>query len=152
MKNLLTKTLVGLMLCTISSTVIAAETLTNCRVAVVDVNAVVGSSSQVQALKKEQQKKLEELQKWLTTVRADVQKQSTAEGKEKLIKKYDADFVKKQEAIKENYATKLKAIDKSISTTIVEQAKALQYDVVLTKGVVLYGGDDITQNIIKVVK
>ena len=72
----------------------------NYKVAVVDVNAVVAKSAQVQALKKEQQAKLQELQKWLETVRADVQKQSTKEGKEKLIKKYDAEFANKQEAIK----------------------------------------------------
>ena len=58
----------------------------NYKVAVVDVNAVVSKSAQVQALKKEQQTKLQELQKWLETVRADVQKQSTQEGKDKLIK------------------------------------------------------------------
>ena len=36
----------------------------NYKVAVVDVNAVVSKSAQVQALKKEQQTKLQELQKW----------------------------------------------------------------------------------------
>ena len=122
------------------------------KVAVVDVNAVVSKSAQVEALKKEQQEKLQELQKWLETVRADVQKQSTKEGKEKLVKKYDAEFVKKQEAIKKNYATKLQAIDKSISATIATEAKAKNYDLVLSKGMVLYGGDDITASISKIVK
>ena len=116
----------------------------NYKVAVVDVNAVVAKSAQVQALKKEQQAKLQELQKWLETVRADVQKQSTKEGKEKLIKKYDA--------IKKNYATKLQAIDKSISATIAAEAKAKNYNLVLSKGVVLYGGEDITASISKIVK
>ena len=124
----------------------------NYKVAVVDVNAVVSKSAQVQTLKKEQQEKLQELQKWLETVRADVQKQSTKEGKEKLIKKYDAEFAKKQEAIKKNYATKLQAIDKSISATIATEAKAQNYNLVLSKGVVLYGGEDITASISKVVK
>ena len=118
----------------------------------VDVNAVVAKSAQVQALKKEQQAKLQELQKWLETVRADVQKQSTKEGKEKLIKKYDAEFANKQEAIKKNYATKLQAIDKSISATIAAEAKAKNYNLVLSKGVVLYGGEDITASISKIVK
>ena len=124
----------------------------NYKVAVVDVNAVVSKSAQVQALKKEQQTKLQELQKWLETVRADVQKQSTQEGKDKLIKKYDAEFAKKQEAIKKNYATKLQAIDKSITATIAQEAKAQNYNLVLSKGSVLYGGDDITASIAKVVK
>ncbi len=121
----------------------------NYKVAVVDINAVVSKSAQVQALKKEQQTKMKELQKWLETVRADVQKQSS---KDKLIKKYDAEFAKKQEAIKKNYATKLQAIDKSISETIATEAKAKNYNLVLSKGMVLYGGDDITASISKVVK
>ena len=79
----------------------------NYKVAVVDVNAVVQKSAQVQALKKEQQEKMQELQKWLETVRADVQKQSTKEGKEKLVKKYDAEFAKKQQ---KQLKPKLKAI------------------------------------------
>ena len=124
----------------------------NYNVAVVDVSAVVAKSAQVQALKKEQKAKMQELQKWLETVRADVQKQSTKEGKEKLVKKYDAEFVKKQEAIKKDYANKLQAIDKNISATIAQEAKAQNYDLVLAKGGVLYGGKDITANIAKIVK
>ena len=124
----------------------------NYKVAVVDVNAVVQKSAQVQALKKEQQEKMQELQKWLETVRADVQKQSTKEGKEKLVKKYDAEFAKKQEEIKKNYAGKLQAIDKSIRATIAAEAKAKSYNLVLSKGVVLYGGEDITASISKIVK
>ena len=124
----------------------------NYKIAIVDVNAVVQKSAQVQALKKEQQEKLQELQKWLETVRADVQKQSTKEGKEKLVKKYHAEFVKYQEAIKKNYARKLQAIDKSISATIAAEAKAKNYNLVLSKGVVLYGGEDITASISKIVK
>ncbi len=124
----------------------------NYKVAVVDVSAVVAKSTQVQALKKEQQTKTQELQKWLNTVRADVEKQSTKEGKEKLVKKYDAEFAKKQEAIRKNYATKLQAIDKSISETIAKEAKAQNYNLVLSKGTVLYGGDDITASVMKTVK
>ncbi len=124
----------------------------NYKVAVVDVNAVVSKSAQVQALKKEQQTKLQELQKWLNNARTDVAKQSTDENKQKLAKKYDAEFAKKQEAIKKNYATKLQAIDKSITATIAQEAKAQNYNLVLSKGSVLYGGDDITASIAKVVK
>ena len=122
------------------------------RIAVVDVQAVVAKSAQVQALKKEQQTKMQDLEKWLKTVRADVEKQQTKEGKEKLIKKYDADFAKKREAIAKNYQTKLQAIDKSITETIAATAKAKGYDMVITKGVVVYGGEDITADIQKAVK
>ena len=123
------------------------------RIAVVDVQAVVASSSQVQALKKEQQTKLQELDKWLKTVKADVDKQKTQEGKEKLIKKYDGEFLKKQNDIKSNYAKKLQAIDVNITQAIANEAKAKGYNLVLSKqGQVLYSSDDLTANIQKAVK
>ena len=122
------------------------------KIAVVDVQAVVSKSAQVQALKKEQQTKMQELEKWLKTARADVEKQQTKEGQEKLLKKYNSEFAKKKEAIAKDYQAKLKAVDKSISDTIAQQAKAKGYDIVISKGIVLYGGDDITADINKVVK
>lgn len=122
------------------------------KIAVVDVNRVVSNSSQVMALKKEQNLKNEELQKWLNTARADVEKQKTQEGKEKLAKKYDSDFQKKQQAIQKDYTDKLQSIDKDISGVVAKTAKDKGYDVVLAKGVVLYGGEDITNAISKLIK
>ena len=40
----------------------------------------------------------------------------------------------------------------SISSTIAAQAKAKGYDIVLAKSTVLYGGEDITAEIAKIVK
>ncbi|MBR1776753.1 OmpH family outer membrane protein [bacterium] len=122
------------------------------KIAVIDVQAVVSKSAQVQALKKEQQTKVQELEKWVKNCKADVDKQQTQAGKEKLAKKYDAELAKKQEAIAKNYKEKLQAIDKSITETITTQARAKGYDMVISKGVVIYGGDDITAEIQKVVK
>ncbi len=122
------------------------------KVAVVDVPRIVAGSKQVKALKDEQAKKSAELNKWLETVRADVAKQQTEAGKEKLLKKYEADLAKKREANAKDYAKKLADIDKSISDTIAAQAKAKGYDIVLSKSTVLYGGDDLTAEIAKAVK
>lgn len=122
------------------------------KIAVVDVPAVVAKSVQVQSLKKEQQAKLQDLEKWLKVAQADVEKQKTKESKEQLLKKYNAEFAKKKDAIANNYKTKSQAIDKNITDTIVSTAKAKGYDMVISKGVVLYGGDDITAEVQKVVK
>lgn len=124
----------------------------NYKVAVVDMSNVVSSSKQVMALKKEQQAKLREIQKWLVTAKADIDKQSTKEGKAKLADKYEAEFKKKQEAIMKNYGEKLKAIDNNITELIAKEAKAKNYNMVLTKGAVLYGGEDITNSIVQMVK
>ena len=122
------------------------------KIAVVDVQAVVSSSAQVQALTKEQQTKMKELEKWLKTAQLDVDKQQTPEGKEKLLKKYNSEFAKKKEAIAKDYTTRLQAVDKSITDTIAAQAKLKGYNMVISKGVVVYGGDDITADVKKAVK
>ncbi len=122
------------------------------KIAVIDIPAVVAKSAQVQALKKEQQDKMKELDNWLKVAQADVDKQKTQEGKEKLLKKYNTDFAKKKETLVKNYQTKLREIDKNITDTISAQAKAKGYDMVITKGAVVYGGDDITADIQKVIK
>ena len=123
------------------------------KIAVVDIQALVNKSAQVQALKKENEAKAKEIQSWLKTVQADIKKQQTQEGKDKLVKKYETELKKKQEANSKAYAEKLKKIDKSITTTIVNEAKTKGYDLVITKqGDVLYGGLDITKDLEKVVK
>lgn len=122
------------------------------KIAVVDVPAVVSQSAQVKALKDEQTKKAQELSKWLETVNADVKKQTTEANKKKLLTKYNEEFAKKKEANTKEYTAKLTEIDKSISATIAAQAKAKGYDIVLAKSTVLYGGDDITAEVAKVVK
>ena len=145
MKKVLSLTLMALIL---GSGLAMAEQ----KIAVVDVQAVVSKSAQVQALKKEQQAKMLDLEKWLKTAQADVEKQKTQEGKDKLLKKYNTEFAKKREAIAKDYALRLQAVDKSITDTISTTAKAKGYNMVISKGVVVFGGDDITAEVQKVVK
>ena len=121
-------------------------------IAVVDVQAVVAKSAQVQSLKKEQQAKIADLEKWLKTAQEDVNKQQSKEGKEKLLKQYNSEFAKKKQTIAKDYQTKLSAVDKSITETITTKAKALGYDMVIAKSMVIMGGDDITKEIQKIVK
>ena len=122
------------------------------KIAIVDVPALVASSQQVKALKDEQTKKLQDLEKWLEIVNADIAKQSTEENKKKLSDKYNADLIKRKENIAKEYKKKLENIDASITATINSEAKARGYSMVLIKSTVLYGGDDITESLKKVIK
>lgn len=124
----------------------------NFKVAVVDVQKVVASSSQVKALKDEQRKKGQELAKFIETAKTNLDKETDAKKKRALEEKYNKEFQAKREAIAKNYETKLLAIDKDISNAIDSNAKANGYDLILAKGVVLSGGTDITNEISKVVK
>lgn len=145
-KKLLSLVLVGI----IAGTTTAFADTKN--IAVVDVQAVVSKSAQVQALRKERELKSQELAKFINNASADIKKQTDPKKREELAKKYEKELTAKKEANAKTYKAKLQAVDKSISDTINAQAKAMGYDIVLTKNVVLYGGDDITEAISKVVK
>ena len=122
------------------------------KVAIVDVEKVVNSSAQVKALRKEQEQKRKEMALFIKKAGEDIKRQPDEAKREALAKKYDKELATKREVNAKTYKTKLEAVDKNISSTISQQAKTMGYDLVLTKGVVLYGGDDITDAVIKVVK
>lgn len=124
----------------------------NYKVAIVDVQQVVANSSQVKNLKKEQQAKTDELVKFVEKARKDVAAVSDEKKKKALEDKYTKELNAKKDKLEKDYISKLSAIDTSISKTVEAQAKANNYNLVLAKGVVLYGGEDITDVIIKAVK
>ena len=129
-----------------------SEVPANYKVAVVDIAQVVASSAQVKNLKKEQQAKADELVKFVEKARKDVAAASDEKKKKELEEKYSKELVSKKEKMEKDYINKLSKIDESISKTVNEQAKAGNYNIVLSKGAVLYGGEDITQTVIKAVK
>ncbi len=122
------------------------------KIAVVDVQKVVNSSPQVAALKKEQQTKAQEVVNFIEKARKDVIAQTDPKKKQALEEKYNKELKAKREKIEKDYTSKLSAIDSKISSVINTEAKARNFDVVLAKGAVLYGGTDITDAVSKAVK
>lgn len=121
-------------------------------IAVVDVNKVVIQSKQVQELKAEQEARVRELNQWLANVKADVESRATNEEKQALVAEYNKQFAQRQNEIKVKYTEKLQAIEKNISELIAKSAEEKGYDIVLSKYITLYGGDDITEEIMEIVE
>ena len=77
---------------------------------------------------------------------------SAKEGKEALIKKYEAQLTQKKKSIKDSYAKKVTEVDKNLDDLISAKAKAMGYDLVFRKDSLLFGGTDITAQILPSVK
>ena len=122
------------------------------KIAVVDIQKVVNNSTQVKILTKEHEARKKELASLIKRAGDEIKRESDPAKKKAIASKYEQQIKLKTDTNAKAYKTKLEAIDKSISASIAQQAKALGYDMVLTKGVVLYGGVDITDSIMKVIK
>ncbi len=121
-------------------------------VAAVDVQKVVDASPKVQTLKKEQQAKDKELINFIEKARKEIAKENDSQKKQELSVKYNKQLNEKREKIAKEYMTKQQKIQDEISKIIADQAKAKGYDIVVSKGVVLYTSKDITDDVIKAVK
>jgi len=129
-----------------------AKTQTNINVAVVDVQKVVESSPEINALKTERKNKLEDLQSFVDKAKADVSKETNVSRKTTLEDGYNKELNLRKDSIDKDYVKKISDIDKSITGVIKTKAKASGYDLVLAKSSVLDGGTDITSEIIKGLK
>jgi len=121
-------------------------------IAVVNIKKVVQNYSKVNALKTEQKAKLNDLKKFVKDARAKIAGESDVIKKKALEDKYNKELNKKRSAMNLDYTKKLKIINKNITKVINKTAKNKQIDLVLTKNSVLYGGKDITNDILKSLK
>lgn len=116
-------------------------------IAVVDLQKVVSNSSQVQQLKKDHAKKLEELNKIVVNARGEISNTTDNAKILQLEEKYTKEFNNKKEALELEYNAKLSTIEKSIKSEIAKKAEQDGYRYVFAKSVLLYGGKDITNEI-----
>lgn len=122
------------------------------KVAVIDVQKLVSTSSQVKNLKTEQAAKNQDLLAFVKNARNDVAKTKDNAKRKALENKYNIQLRTMKKAMDDNYNKKLTEIDLGITKAVEKAAQEQGYNVVLAKGTVLYGGDDITQEIQKVIK
>lgn len=122
------------------------------KIAVVDIQKVVTASAQVKALKSSQDARNKELTAFIKKAQADVNKQTDEKKRKALAAQYEKQLVAKREAYTKDYAAKLKATDANITEQIGKKATEMGYTMVVPKSAVIYGGDDITATILKVIK
>ena len=122
------------------------------KIAVVDIQKVVSASAQVKALKASQEAKNKELAAFIKKAQEDVNKQTDVNKKKSLAESYEKQLKTKREANIKDYTTKLKAADANITAQIGKKATELGYTMVIPKSTVIWGGEDITETVLKGIK
>lgn len=122
------------------------------KVATVDVTTLVSKSSQVSALKAEQDKKLTEIKSTIEKAQQEISKETDAKKVAELEEKYRNEVNAQKLALDNEYSSKLKQIDNDIKAVVISKAKDMKYNLVLPKNMVLSGGDDITSEVAKSIK
>lgn len=122
------------------------------KIACVNVGQLLAASKTLKAAEDAKAKSTKDMLAWYNTASADINKQATKESREAAIKKYEGQLTQKKKAIKDAYAKKVNEVDKQLDSVITQKAQALGYTIVLRKDAVLYGGTDITSQILPSVK
>ena len=122
------------------------------KVAVIDVPTVLSNSSEIQELKRLQDKDMEELNILISKAQNELLNEP---DKSKLLQKeaaYRKQIETKKKEIDEKYNSKLAKINDNIKNVINKEAQKSNYNLVLPTGVVISGGEDITDNVVKKMK
>ncbi len=122
------------------------------KVAVIDATKIVANSSAVKALKAEQETKVKDIQATLNKAKTEISKETDPAKIAAIEEKYRNQINDKKIALDTEYNQKLTKIDTDIRAAVVEKARSLNYDLVLPKNIVYFGGDDITDVVAKDIK
>ena len=134
------------------SLLISCSTVFAGDIAVVDLQQLVSNSSQVKQLKQEHSKKINELDKIIVNARGEISNEKDPTKVLLLEDKYMKEFNTKKESLERDYNNRLSSIEKNIKSEISKKAQKDGYDYVFAKSVVLYGGKDITSELVGNVK
>lgn len=122
------------------------------KIAVVDIATILKNSKEINALKLEQEKQMQNMQATIDKAKAEISKEQDPAKIAQLEEKYRNEINKQKLALDTSYNNKLTAIDNKIKTAVVEKARSMNYNMVLPKNTVLFGGDDITEQVAIIIK
>ena len=130
----------------------AAVSFPRYKVAVVDVSTILTSSPEIQSLKQSQDKKMEELNTLISKAQNEIVNESDKNKALQMETNYRKEIEQKKLDMDEEYNSKITVINNKIKSMISSEAKKSNYNLVLPTGMVISGGDDITNDIVKRMK
>jgi outer membrane protein len=120
-------------------------------VAYIDVNKVLNSYTKAQELAADLKVKEAELQKLIADAKKDI-KLANISDKQQLEDKYNKELKEKQESYKQQYLNEFQDIQNTVESAVKTVAKNKNVSVVFNKTSVVLGGDDLTDDVITILK
>lgn len=122
------------------------------KVAVVDVPTILSKSPEIQSLKVSQDKQMEELNTLISKAQNEIVNESDRNKAVQMEATYRKQIETKKKSMDEDYNNKIVKITSKIKSLISSEAKKTNYNLVLPTGMVISGGEDITDTIVKKLK
>ena len=122
------------------------------KVAVVDIQSVMAKSPEIKTLRDSQNKQITELNTLISKAQNEILNEKDRQKALKMEEKYRNEIETKRNSIDEEYNKKIAQITAKIRDCISTEAKKSNYNLVLPTGMVISGGEDITQNVIRNLK
>jgi Skp family chaperone for outer membrane proteins len=120
--------------------------------AVIDVQQVTSSSKSVAKITREHNKDKKNLIKFVKESVSKLNKEKDKTKKEEMRVKLGEEIQSRKESMDAKYSAKLMEIDKQINSRLADLAKEKGYTLILVKDAVLYGGDNLTDEMVKLAK
>ena len=122
------------------------------KIAIIDIAQLLADSKEAKELKLQQEQKMKNIESTIQKAKIEISKETNPQKIATLEEKYRNEINKQKIAMDTEYNNKLIKIDQNIKNSVITKAKELNYNIVLPKNTVLFGGDDITAQVAPAVK
>lgn len=122
------------------------------KLGIVNIQALVAQTPAVIALREAEQAKRVSLQEWVNARNAEIAAVAEEAKKAELTQKYQGELNERQKAMQADYAQHVQTIDADLSKLIADVAKKEKLDYVFNVGSLVFGGTDITPQVLEALK
>ncbi len=122
------------------------------KVAVIDVSEVMSKSTELQELKRAQDKDMEELNILISKAQNELINEQNRTKFAQKEAEYRKQIETKKKDIDKKYSEKFVKANDNIKNMILKESKKANYNLVLPTGMVISGGEDITASVLKNMK
>ena len=119
-------------------------------IGVVDLDKVVANYQQAQDVSADLKVKEAELQKFLADAQKQLKDAKTPIEKKNLEDKLTQEFKSRSEVFRNTQIKQWKQVEDNVFESIEQVSKAKKFDAILNKSAVLYGGTEVTDNVLTI--